>query len=99
MIDRHCIPGTVPVFIADRGFHSFNVFAHAIEHNSYFLIRAKDVNMRCLLGNDLPDEENFDIQIKRILTRFQSKKREYIEMEIWARLILYNFCSIITRHV
>ena len=193
MIDRHYIPGTIPVFIADRGFHSFNVFAHAIEHNSCFLIRAKDVNMRRLLGNDLPDEENFDIQIKRILTRsqsqkkrlhpeleeqyrfickevtfdyiehgsgkeypislrilrfkisedgyeniitnlpveefsaeeikelyrmrwnletsfrelkhtigavnFHSKKREYIEMEIWARLILYNFCSVITRHV
>ena len=30
---------------------------------------------------------------------FHSNKREYIEMEVWARLILYNFCSIITRHV
>ena len=30
---------------------------------------------------------------------FHSKKREYIEMEIWARLLLYNFCSIITSHV
>lgn len=30
---------------------------------------------------------------------FHSKKREYIEMEIWARLLLYNFCSIITNHV
>jgi len=193
MIDHYRIPDTVPVFIADRGFHSFNVFAHAIEHNSYFLIRAKDVNMQRLLGNDLPDKDCFDIQISRILTRsnskkkrlhpdmednyrficqevtfdyiehgsgieypislrvlrfkisdkgyeniitnlpteefsleeiktlyglrwnietsfrelkhtigatnFHSKKREYIEMEIWARLILYNFCSIITSHV
>ena len=24
-------PGTSPIFIADRGFHSYNVFAHAIE--------------------------------------------------------------------
>lgn len=30
---------------------------------------------------------------------FHSKKREYIEMEIWARLLLYNFYSIITSHV
>jgi len=30
---------------------------------------------------------------------FHSKTRNYIEMEIWARLILYNFCSIITGHV
>lgn len=30
---------------------------------------------------------------------FHSKKREYIEMEVWACLLLYNFCSIITGHV
>ena len=30
------------------------------------------------------------------LTSFHSKKREYITQEIWARLILYNFCEIIT---
>lgn len=33
------------------------------------------------------------------LTSFHSKKREYITQEIWARLILYNFCEIITKHV
>ena len=30
---------------------------------------------------------------------FISKKVEYIEQEIWARLILFNFCSVITLHV
>ena len=30
---------------------------------------------------------------------FHSKKREYIIQEIWARLILYNFCEIITAHI
>ena len=193
MIGRCNSPDSVPVFIADRGFHSYNVFAHAIENNAYFLIRAKDVNMRRLPGHDLPEENCFDVWIDRILTRsqskkkrkhpeseeqyrficrevtfdyidhgsgdeypislrilrfkisddtyeniitnlpassfstaeiknlyglrwgietsfrelkhvigainFHSKKREYIEMEIWARLLLYNFCSIITAHV
>lgn len=33
------------------------------------------------------------------LTRFHSKKKEYVLQEIWARLILYNFCEIITAHV
>lgn len=193
MIDRYDTPDTIPVFIADRGFHSFNVFAHAIEKGSYFLVRAKDINMRRLLGTDIPDRDCFDIQVNRILTRsnskkkrlhpeleeqyrficrevtfdyighksgteypislrvlrfkisddgyeniitnlpaeefsaeeiktlyglrwrvetsfrelkhtigavnFHSKKREYIEMEVWARLLLYNFCSIITNHV
>lgn len=32
------------------------------------------------------------------LACFHSKKREYIIQEIWARLILYNFCEIITSH-
>ncbi len=31
--------------------------------------------------------------------RFHSKKVEYIEQEIWSRLILFNFCAIITTHV
>lgn len=195
LIDRHpTVPDTIPIFIADRGFHSLNVFAHAAEHNSYFMIRATDIKMQRLLGVDLPeDQDSFDIQIKRILTRsnskkkrlhpeladqykficrevafdyidpenqteypidlrvlrfkisedgyeniitnlppeefsvdeikqlyhlrwgietsfrelkhvigaenFHSKNREYIEMEVWARLLLYNFCSIITGHV
>ena len=195
LIDRRpTVPDTIPIFIADRGFHSLNVFAHAAEHNSYFMIRATDIKMQRLLGIDLPaDQDSFDIQIKRILTRsnskkkrlhpeladqykficrevafdyidsenqteypidlrvlrfkisedgfeniitnlppeefpvdeikqlyhlrwgietsfrelkhvigaenFHSKNREYIEMEVWARLLLYNFCSIITGHV
>ena len=195
LIDRHTSsPEVLPVFIADRGFHSLNVFAHAIENNAYFLIRATDIKTQRLLGMDLPESQDcFDVQIDRILTRsnskkkrlhpelpdqykyicqdvafdfidpekqneypislrvlrfqvsedgyeniitnlppdtfpveeikclyhlrwgietsfcklkhvigalnFHSKKREYIEMELWARLLLYNFCSIITEHV
>ena len=30
------------------------------------------------------------------LTHFHSKKLDYIKQEIWARLILYNFCEAIT---
>lgn len=195
LIDRYqSVPGIIPIFIADRGFHSLNVFAHAIEHHSYFMVRATDIKMQRLLGIDLPSGQDcFDVQVNRILTRtnskkkrlhpelsdqyrfickdvafdyidpkgqteypislrilrfpisedgyeniitnlppeefpvdeikrlyhlrwgietsfrelkhvigasnFHSKKREYIEMEVWARLLLYNFCSIITGHV
>lgn len=40
-------------------------------------------------------------ELKHVIgaTNFHSKKREYIEMEVWARLLLYNFCSVITQHV
>lgn len=195
LIDRHpSLPDSIPIFIADRGFHSLNVFAHAIEHHSYFLIRTTDIKTQRLLGTDFPkDQDCFDLQINRILTRtnskkkrlhpelsdqykficqnvafdyidqdnqteypialrvlrfpisedsyeniitnlppeefpvdevkhlyhlrwgietsfrelkhvigasnFHSKQREYIEMEVWARLLLYNFCSVITEHV
>ena len=76
LIDRHTpCSGTVPVFIADRGFHAYNVFAHAIENSSFFVIRATDTKMKQLLGRDLPKEEAFDIRVTRYLTRSHSKKK------------------------
>lgn len=194
LIDLTATSKLSPIYIADRGFFAYNVFAHAIENKAFFLIRAKDQNMARLTG--LPVDElprNLDAQVTRILTRssskkkrkypelddcyrhickavrfdyldetstneytipmrvlrfkitentyenivtnlpeedfsledikvlynlrwsietsfremkhiigagnFHSKKREFIEQEIWARLILYNFCSIITHYV
>lgn len=76
LIDRHTpCSGTVPVFIADRGFHAYNVFAHAIENGSFFVIRATDTKMKRLLGSGLPKEEVFDIRVTRHLTRSHSKKK------------------------
>lgn len=81
LIDRHAPrSGTVPVFIADRGFHAYNVFAHAIENESFFIIRATDTKMQRLLGADPPKEEAFDIRVTRYLTRSHSKKK-YIHPE------------------
>ena len=69
-------PKATPIFLADRGFHSLNVFAHAIENQEYFLVRATDVKMERLLDMDLPsNQESFDVQIHRILTRTHSKKK------------------------
>lgn len=76
LIDRHTpCSGTIPVFIADRGFHAYNVFAHAIENDAFFVIRATDTKMKRLLGSDLPKEETFDIRVTRHLTRSHSKKK------------------------
>lgn len=76
LIDRHApSSGTIPIFIADRGFHAYNVFAHAIENNAFFVIRATDAKMKRLLGADLPKEEIFDIRVTRYLTRSLSKKK------------------------
>ena len=72
MIDRFSqqYPDQKAIFIADRGYISFNVFAHAIENNTYFLIRAREPNSKSMLSTlDLPDEPEFDIIFERWLTR------------------------------
>ena len=82
LIDRHTpCSGTVPVFIADRGFHAYNVFAHAIENRAFFVIRATDEKTKRLLGADLPKEEIFDFRVTRYLTRSLSKKK-YLHPEL-----------------
>jgi hypothetical protein len=191
LIDRYAYDG-VPIFIGDRGFASYNFYAHAMENSRFFIVRAKDIIVRRLLMLDtLP--EYIDSRADIILTRSQAKKNrsrpdleeqyryissevafdyiehgsadeyplslrvvrfevadgtfqnmitnlpgcefptseiknlyrlrwgieisfrdlkhtigtnnfiskkiEYIEQEIWARMILFNFCAIITAHV
>jgi hypothetical protein len=191
IIDRYSYGGH-PIFIGDRGFASYNVFAHAMEKSMSFVIRAKDLNVMRMLGvTELPPQidtsvsliltrsnakskrkhpelagqyrhvssgVNFDFirpksadeypmtlrivrfmldngtyeniitnlpadefppdEIKAVYwmrwgietsfrdlkhtigaTNFHSKKPEFIEMEIWARMIMFNLCAIITAHV
>lgn len=63
-----------PIFVADRGFCSYNVFAHAIENHACFLIRAKDIYVSRLLGEDISGRE-LDVSLQRILCRTQSRKK------------------------
>ena len=73
LIDRY-IYGGCPIFVADRGFASHNVFAHALEKGCFFAIRAKDVNTRRLLAADsLPQQ--IDKWVDVIFTRSNSKKK------------------------
>ena len=189
MIDRYH-NNTKTLFIADRGFESYNIFAHIQEKGMYYLIRVRDILSQGMVSAakaQLPiDQDSFDSIVKitltnkhtkdvlanlvkyRIvmtnqrfdflsvhqrfydlefrvvrfplsngsfeciitnlsqddfssddikdlyhmrwgietsfrelkyaigLTNFHSKKRDYIQQEIWARLILYNFCEAIT---
>ena len=189
MIDRyHSAAKTL--FIADRNYESYNIFAHIHERGMFYLIRTKDIHKQGIVSaarSQLPtNQESFDATVKitltnqqtkeilanpgkyRIvmrnqrfdylsdrqrfydmefrvvrfplsdnlfeciitnlpqeefslndikelyhmrwgietsfrelkyaigLTNFHSKKRDYIRQEIWARLILYNFCEAIT---
>ena len=73
LIDRY-IYGGCPIFVADRGFASYNVFAHAIEKGCFFVIRAKDVNIKRLLASgNLPDQ--MDRWAEVILTRSNARKK------------------------
>lgn len=186
LIDRYT--GSTAIFIADRNYENYNIFAHAQEKGMYYLIRVKDIHSNGILsGLTLPETSSFDIwksvtltkkqtnevkanrekykfipststfdyldlhknkfydlkmrivrfpitedtyeciitnlpqnnfstdEIKHLyarrwgietsfrelkyaigLTRFHSKKMDYLIQEIWSRMILYNFCEIIT---
>lgn len=73
LMDRYSYGGS-PIIIADRGFASYNVFAHAIEDGIDFAIRAKDITVQRLLRlASLPDF--LDTTVEIFLTRTQSKKK------------------------
>lgn len=86
MIDRF-IYGGCPIFVADRGFDSYNVFAHALEKGCFFAIRAKDSRIKGLLATDsLPDR--LDRWTEVILTRSNAKKKRlHPELESLYRYI------------
>lgn len=190
MIDRYS-GDSKTIFIADRGYETYNIFAHTEQKEMYYLIRVKDIGSGSMVSSfELPDLEEFDSPIHLILTRkktnevkanrtrykildkkssfdyvdlhinkfypmdfrvvrfaitentyeciitnlpkqdfpieeikkiyamrwgietsfrelkyaiglscFHSKKVDYIMQEIYARLILYNYCEIITMNV
>lgn len=75
LIDNCLLEDGIPVFIADRGFPSFNMFAHAEEKGVKFLVRAKDLYIKRLLGDGFPaGQEEFDLTVERIVTRSHAKK-------------------------
>jgi hypothetical protein len=190
MTDRSNISGDV-IVLADRGYESYNVFAHIEQKGWKYAIRVKDIMSNGILSAmKLPDEDEFDVIIHKIITRkqtnltksnpqiykflpqsstfdyldkhtnmfypitlrvvrfkitedtyetiitnldsekfspnkikelyhlrwgietsfrelkyamglisFHSKKVEHITQEIFARLVMYNFCELITMHV
>lgn len=73
LIDRY--NGKKAIFIADRGYESYNGFEHVVKSNNKYLIRVKDINSKTSLTKSLgpfPDGE-FDIDVFRMLTLKQNK--------------------------
>lgn len=58
------------IIMADRGYESYNLFAHIEERLFDYVIRIKDVKSNGMLsGMDLPDTETFDVTKRIIITR------------------------------
>lgn len=73
MVDRYTDLAPA-ILMADRGYESFNVFAHLIQKDIKFVIRMKDISSNGILSAyDLPDSE-FDTYIRTTLTRRHTKE-------------------------
>lgn len=74
MVDRYP-PYLAPytIFLADRGFASYNVFSHVIEKGAFFLIRTKDVDSNGIASRlPIPSSGEFDKTISITLVRRQT---------------------------
>lgn len=76
MVDRLESVDSVPcIFIADRGYCSYNNMAHVMEKNQFFLFRSKDVNVRGVAGHlPVPKQGAFDLCLNIVIIRSHSKK-------------------------
>lgn len=73
MVDHYS--GEKAIFIADRNYESYNIFAHVEQKGMYYLIRVKDIHSSGILKSlVLPNSETFDICKTLILTRRQTKE-------------------------
>ena len=74
MVDRD--ETSVPtIYIADRGYESYNNMAHVIEKRQKFLIRVRDSKSNSLVsGLILPVQDEFDVQYRVGLTRKQTNQ-------------------------
>ena len=74
MVHRSRIKENV-IILADRGFESYNNFAHIENKGWNYVIRVKDVGSNGILsGMRLLADPEFDICVRRILTRKQTKE-------------------------
>ena len=71
MVDRSSFENAL--IIADRGYESYNLFAHIQEKGWKYLIRIKDIHSSGIAaGLDLPDRDEFDIWFHFHFTKRQT---------------------------
>ena len=75
MVDVYGNNNTPAIFLCDRGYASYNDYAHVIENSHFFLIRCRDNNLERILGKPIDNLREMEGRFDRILTRSQSKKK------------------------
>ena len=74
MVDKSNHPKKT-IFIGDRGYESYNVFAHIEQKGHKYLIRSKDVNSNGMASAlNLPKTDEFDVVVGFNLTRKQTNE-------------------------
>ena len=102
MIDRTNILSAI--VLADRGYESYNCFAHIQEKGWKFLFRVKDGTGGITSGLDLPITEEFDLCFNMYLTKALGNRDFFTKTQILDRAITFsckkggvhlsgNFCS------
>lgn len=74
IVDRY--NGTPAIFINDRGYESYNNFEHVVHSGNKYLTRIRDITSSSSMAKALgpyPDEDEFDIDVFRMLTLKQTK--------------------------
>ena len=77
LVDRY--KGHKAIFIADRGYESYNNFEHVVNSGNKYLIRVRDITSSKSIMKSFgpyPDTDEFDIDVSRILTNNQMKSRQ-----------------------
>ena len=72
LVDRY--KGNKTIFIADRGYESFNNFEHVNHSGNKYLIRIRDINSKNTMADSFGtfSDNEFDVDVSRLLTRKQT---------------------------
>ena len=91
MVDRDtCFVPTI--YIADRGYESYNNMAHIIEKKQKFLIRVRDIGRKGIVsGLSLPDKDEFDIVFSFGLTRKQTKDSKQCGLKFIPSNVIFDY--------
>ena len=92
MVDRNPLDGR-SLYIADRGFFGYNLLAHIIEQNQFYLFRVKDIYSGSSPFKDLafPDAEEFDIHAEFCLTRSRKKQDQHCQTKFLPSMRRFDY--------